>query len=122
MALPVAYSINTNEVRLSFSGGLDREVAEDIESYGAEAWNYKWSANYGSPDFSVENAEKQGRDSLKITNARLEDERTVVLEIPGLKKAHQLAISYNLETSEGEPVQSAIYATVNSLGEQTARE
>jgi hypothetical protein len=115
IAIPVAYSIHPDEVRLTFSQSLDRELAQDLESYDAEIWNYKWTSNYGSPDFSVSNPDKQGRDSLKISAALLHNDRSVVLKIPGLKQAHQLAISYNLETAEGATIQNVIYATINSL-------
>jgi hypothetical protein len=79
-------------------------------------WNYRWSSNYGSPDFSVNDPAKQGRDELQVASARLEsDGKTVILGVPGLKPAHQVALSYNLETENGEPLQSAIYATIHSL-------
>jgi hypothetical protein len=115
LPLPVDYTVEPHKVRITFSEPLDRELAEDIESYSAETWNYRWSSNYGSPDFSVTDPAKQGRDSLKIASARMEDERTVILSLPGLREAHQLAITFNLETSKGEPIQSALHATVNTV-------
>lgn len=112
--LPMAYTVTGKEVSITFSEPLDRELAEDIESYGAETWNYKWTSNYGSPDFSVANPEKQGRDALEISKARLDaDSKTVVLTLPTLQKAMQLAIRYNLETTDGEQVQNTIFATLN---------
>lgn len=121
-AVPVAYSVTAKEVRIKFSQKLDRELAEDVENYGAEMWNYKWSSNYGSPDFSVKNQEQQGRDRLEITGARLEKERTVVLTIEGLQIANQLAIQYNLESAEGETIQSSLFATIKSVGGRSGAE
>jgi hypothetical protein len=115
---PVRYSTSPNNFTLTFSEPLDRELAEDLESYSAEMWNYKWSSTYGSPDFSVATPDKQGRDSVKITAAKLsEDGRTVVLTIPEMRAAMQFAINFNLETERGEPLQNAIYATINELSQ-----
>jgi hypothetical protein len=113
---PIAYSATTNTFTITFSEPLDRELAEDIESYGAEMWNYRWTSNYGSPDFSVANPEKQGRDAVQIQSAKLQpDGKTVVLTIPTLRPAMQFALRYNLETTKGEPIQSALYATINAM-------
>ena len=114
--MPIRYATSSNTFTLTFSERLDRELAEDLESYSAEMWNYKWTSNYGSPDFSVAAPERQGRDSVKITAARLSaDGKTVVLTMPELRKAMQLALSFNLETARGEPLQNTIYATINQL-------
>ena len=79
-------------------------------------WNYKWTANYGSPDFSVASPEKEGRDSVKITAVKLSDDgKTIVLTIPPLREAMQFALTFNLETARGEPLQNALYATINQL-------
>jgi hypothetical protein len=113
---PIAYTVGSNAFTMTFSEKLDRELAEDIESYSAEMWNYRWTANYGSPDFSVTTPGKQSRDPVQITSARLQpDGKTVLLTIPALRQAMQFAVRYNLETTAGTPVQSAIYATINHL-------
>jgi hypothetical protein len=115
-AAPISYSITTNTFTITFSEPLDRELAEDIESYGAEMWNYRWTANYGSPDFSVANPDKQGRDPVQIQSAKLQaDGKTIVLTIPTLRPAMQFALRYNLETTKGEPIQNALYATINAM-------
>ena len=113
---PIAYSATTNTFTITFSEPLDRELAEDIESYSAETWNYRWTSNYGSPDFSVTNPEKQGRDPVQIQSANLQpDGKTVVLTIPTLRPAMQFALRYNLETTKGEAIQNALYATINEF-------
>ena len=37
------------------------------------------------------------------------------LHIPGLRPVMQFALKYNLETSEGEPIQGETYATINEV-------
>ena len=79
-------------------------------------WNYKWTSNYGSPDFSITTPEKQGRDPVKISAAKLSrDGKTIVLTIPELREAMQFSLTYNLETDTSQPLQNAIYATINQL-------
>jgi sugar lactone lactonase YvrE len=116
LPLPVGFATGTNVVTVTFAEKLDRELAEDIESYSAERWNYRWSSKYGSPDFSLEMPEKQGRDKVRIAAAKLgSDGKSLVLTIPDMRLAMQLAITYNLETESGEPAQSVLYLTVNKL-------
>jgi hypothetical protein len=113
---PVSYAASSNTFTITFSEPLAREVAEDVESYSAEMWNYKWTANYGSPDFSASTPGMQGRDPVKIESARLQtDGRTVILNVPGLREVMQFGLQYNLETANGEALQNAIYATINRL-------
>ena len=77
-------------------------------------WNYRWSSEYGSPDFTVTNPTKKGRDSVQITAAKLQpDRKTVVLKVPALKPANTFALRYDLESEKGESVQNSIYATIN---------
>ena len=115
-ACPVRYSTASNTFSITFSEPINRELAEDVESYSAEMWNYKWSSTYGSPDFSVTTPERVGRDAVKITAAKLSDEgKTVVLTFPALREAMQFAVTFNIETADGEPVQSTLYATINQL-------
>ena len=115
-ATPIAYSTAPNTFAITFSEPLDRELAGDLESYSAEMWNYKWTSNYGSPDFSVASPEKQGRDSVKIATAKLGvDGKTVVLTVPELRPAMQFALTFNLETAGGAPLQNTLHATINQL-------
>jgi len=52
-------------VALTFTDALDPETAADAGSYAVQQWNYLWSARYGSPDFSVADPKKIGRDTSK---------------------------------------------------------
>src|SRR5262249_20617583 len=57
------------------------------------AVNYLYTENYGSPDFSVANPKKQGRDPVEIASAKVSpDGKTVTLAIPGLKPVMQMLI------------------------------
>src|SRR5262249_25137138 len=84
--VPVAWHALRKGLTLRFAQPLDKEVAEDVGSYGIEQWNYRYAAQYGSKDWSILNPNKEGHDPVQVRSAKLiEDDRTVFLEIPDLK-------------------------------------
>src|SRR5207248_1861160 len=95
--LPVNYSVKSNGVLLTFSQPLERSTAENTDSFAVQRWNYRWTSTYGSPDFSVSDPEKQGRDSMVIKAAKLSaDGRDLLLEMADMRPAMQMKIQYNL--------------------------
>lgn len=116
--LPIAFGVHANGLKLTFNEKLRRDLAEDLGSYDAEMWNYLWTENYGSDDYSVLDPETKGRDPLTIKSARLlEDEKSVFLEIPGLHPAHQVALQYNLTTTKGLKKKDTFHFTINKIGQ-----
>ena len=89
-------------------------MAENVDNYFVEQWNYRWTAQYGSPDFSVENPEQQGRDEVAVESATLLDGGyAVFLEMPNRHPVHQLSISWLLKSSAGEQVRGRYAHTIN---------
>ena len=114
---PIRMKVHANGIRLTFSTALDKKIAEDIESWSAEQWNYKWSATYGSKDWSVKNPAKQGRDAVTIKSAKLlPDGKSVFLQIPKMQPVHSMAIQYNLDTAAGKIFKGTFHLTVNKVG------
>ncbi len=115
--LPVGLNVKTNGIVLTFADKLDRELAEDPDSYAAERWNYQWTKRYGSPEFSVKDPKKRGHDKITIQSAKLAaDGKTVFIEMDDLKRVMQQSIKFNLEATDGEPVTGTIYHTIHKLG------
>ena len=109
--------VHANGIRLTFSTALDKKIAEDIESWSAEQWNYKWTSAYGSKDWSVKNPAKQGRDAVTIKSAKLlPDGKSVFLQIPKVQPVHSMAIQYNLDTAAGKIFRGTFHLTVNKVG------
>ena len=95
---------------------LDRELAEELDSWKLERWNYRWARQYGSRDWSVAAPNKQGRDKLAVSSARLlPGGQGVFLEVADMKKVMQMGISYDLEDTEGGEMIGAIYNTVHAM-------
>jgi cytochrome c553/sugar phosphate isomerase/epimerase len=117
--LPVKRQTYANGLELSFSEPLDRSVAEDPGSYHLEAWNYHYSAGYGSPDLKLSDPGEEGHDELPVRSATLlTDGRTVFLEIPNLPAANQLSIEYSLRTAAGTPLRQILVATTHVVPER----
>jgi hypothetical protein len=115
--LPTALHVRANGIELSFSERLERETVEDIGSYAIEQWNYLYSKNYGSKEYSIEHPDQIGHDTVDIKSAKLlADGRSVFLEIPDLKPVMQMQIQYNLNAVDGKTVRGEIYNTIHRLG------
>ena len=113
---PVGFKVHSTGVQLAFSERLDKKIAEDVDSYAAEQWNYKWSGTYGSKDWSVKDSSKLGRDAVEILEARLmPDGRSVFLRMKEVKPVHSMAIRYNLDTGAGKIFKDTFYLTINKV-------
>ena len=114
--LPTSFAMHTNGIRLTFSQPLERSYADSADSFGIQQWNYRWSAKYGSPDLSVANPGKEGRDDVPIQSASMtEDGRSVFLQIPALRPVMEMAIQYNLKATDGKAMRGSVYTTVNRV-------
>lgn len=118
--LPTGVKTYTNGMSLTFSEPLDVELAGNPENYLVEQWNYLWSAEYGSPDFSVENPQQQKRDEVPVVSATLLDDGcSVFLEMPGRQPVNQISISWLLGASGGERFRGTYAHTINAPPRQT---
>ena len=116
LQLPVAIESHVGGLRVTFSTTLQRATAEDPGSYDVQRWNYRWAESYGSKDWSVAVPEKQGRDTLEITAAKLShDARTVSLSIADLRPAMQMQLRYNLNTAAGAAFSGELAHTIHAL-------
>ena len=101
-------------VVLGFTDPLDPDSATDPGNYHVTAWNYRWTAEYGSPDFKLNGQE--GRDSWPVAAATLaNDRRTVFLEIPDVQRVMQLHLAFNLAFADGATVDNFVHGTIHRL-------
>jgi hypothetical protein len=117
LGMPVGFHAHTNGLQVTFSEPLDAELAADVQSYGLEQWNYRYSSSYGSREYSVMQPDKAGHDLVEVRKATLlADGRTVFLEVAELKPVMQLQVQYNLADRDSSPVRGKLIATINRLG------
>jgi glucose/arabinose dehydrogenase len=108
--------VRHDAIELAFTDPVDPETAGDPDSYSAQQWNYLYSENYGSPDFSVANPKKQGRDPVEIKSAKVSsDGKKVTLEIPGLQPVMQMSIKLRLRAADGGTISQEITHTIHRV-------
>ena len=108
--LPIGLNILKGGLRLKFTDELDKELAEDPESYSIKSSNIVWSQNYGSKDIDPK--------SYKVESAKLlDDGKTVEVKAPTIGPAHQMEISIDLETTDGDEIVTKIWNTVHELAD-----
>jgi azurin len=111
--LPIDWHVRDNGILLTFSQQIDRAIAEKPRSHFAQMWNYRYGPDYGSPEFSVRNPGSPGHDPLEVRSTHvLADGRTIFLEIPQLRPAHQLHLHARVATT----ATFDLFATVHRLG------
>lgn len=112
--VPTAFHVHRNGILLSMSSPIDKQVAENVASHFAQAWNYRYSPGYGSAEFSTRHYGTPGHDVFPITRARvLDDQHSLFLEIPDLQPVSQLHL--RLHTNPSAAV--GMFLTVHALDE-----
>ena len=110
--IPTAFHAHENGILLTFSVPLDESVAQRVDRYFAQAWNYRYGPGYGSPEMSARHPGQPGHDALSIRSAHvLPNGRTVFLEIPELQPVNQLHL--HLRPGTGSPID--VFATVHRM-------
>ena len=107
-----------NGLQVSFTSPLDESAVNSLDSYSMEWWNYKWTPDYGSPEFSVSDPTQKKHDPVVIKSAKLlPDKKTVFLEIPEITPVNQYKLKVKLTAADGSPIAQAIYGTIHRLGD-----
>jgi azurin len=110
--LPSGFHVHENGVLVKFTRPVDRQIASQVGRQFAQAWNYRYSAAYGSPEFSPRHRGIPGHDPQQIDSIHiLPGEREIFLEIPDLQPVNQLHL--HLQVDEGLP--HDLFVTVNRL-------
>ena len=114
--MPIGWAVTKTGIELTFTDALDKAVAEDVGNYAIEQFNIRWAAAYGSPELSVADPAKQGRDKVEVASAKLKDDgRTVVLAIPGLKPVNCQVIKLKIAAADGTPIATMVWGTINAM-------
>src|SRR5579862_5356850 len=111
-----ALRVHAQGADLTFTEPLDPDAAINLENYSVQIWNYAWTKNYGSPEFSVADPGRKGHDDLAVLSAKLSaDGRTVSLEVAGVRPVMQMMIRVKVKAADGAPVRFDLYNTINRL-------
>jgi hypothetical protein len=114
--MPSAFKVTKQGIEITFTCSLDKASAEDVQNYGVEQFNVIWSKNYGTPEMSVSDPTKKGRDPVDVKSAKLlSDGKTVALEIPGIKPVHCMVTKFKIQAADGKPVENMVCNTINAV-------
>jgi hypothetical protein len=114
--MPSALHVRRNGIQISFNEPLDAASARDDQNYSVEQWNYKWTQQYGSPEFSVKDPNKKGHDPVEIKSVKLgSDNKTIFIELAEVKPVMQMKIRINIKAADGTPIEQEIYNTINAV-------
>jgi glucose/arabinose dehydrogenase len=114
--MPAALNVHGNGIRLSFTCPLEPDLANNPDSYSVLRWNYRWTGEYGSRQWSLTNPQQQGYDTMKVKSAKLlPDGKSVFLEVEDMRPVMQMQIGYDLEAADGTQVRGEIYNTIHAL-------
>jgi cytochrome c2 len=103
---------------LGFTDPLNPDSATDPGNYDVKAWNYKWTVNYGSPDFKLNGQE--GRDTWAVSAAILSaDHKKVFLNVPEIQRVMQLHVMFNLKGQDGVELQNFVHGTIHRLSSKS---
>ncbi len=117
VSMPRSLNIHENGIRVGFTQQLDKELAEDLDSWQIEQWNYQWTSKYGSKEYKVSEPSATGHDKVEVRSARLlPGGQEVFLEIPNLGPVMQMKIEFDLETANGDEMIGALHNTIHALG------
>ncbi|MEY4692289.1 MAG: hypothetical protein RIT19_2614 [Verrucomicrobiota bacterium] len=97
LRIPVAWKQDGASLEFTFSEKLDPAVAADAGSFGVRRWNYRYTQDYGSKDWSVVDPNKEGRDEVEVKSAAvLPDGRTVRITLADARPAMQYELRYDV--------------------------
>lgn len=101
----VGFEARENGVLLRFNQVLDAKVVADAAKHFAQCWNYRYSAAYGSPEYSVRYADTPGHDALEIHSAQvLDGGKSLFLEIPQILPASQIHLHVGVTSERAHDV------------------
>jgi hypothetical protein len=108
--------VRKDAIDLAFSDPVDPATAGDPDSWIAQQWNYRYTGNYGSADYSVADPGKQRRDPVDIAGVRVStDGLKVTLAIPGLQPVQQMLIKFRIKAADGTPLSQEIWHTIHKI-------
>jgi hypothetical protein len=110
--MPIRYAASGEGVSLTFDQPIDAKSIVDLKKFTVGRCNYRWSAEYGSKNWSVLDPKKEGIDDVPVTAATLSaDGKTLTLKFE-MRAAMHTKISYDVQSASGAKLAGAVYTTI----------
>ncbi len=108
--LPVELNATKKGMRITFSGGLDREEAGNPDNYSVKVWSLKRTRNYGSRHYDER--------SLEVERVEVgKDGKSVMIVLPEIEPTWCMEIRYRLRSDHDKAFDGVIHNTIYHLGE-----
>jgi putative heme-binding domain-containing protein len=96
--LPIDARAHENGIAITFAQKLDPVFVGNLKQHFAQAWNYRYSAAYGSAEYSPTQYGMRGHDLLPIKAVHcLDDQQTLFVELPDLQPVNQLHLQVGVD-------------------------
>ncbi len=106
--------ITEKGIQIGFTSPLDLQTAGDAENYSLQINNYRWTKEYGSPEYKVSKPEEKGREDVEITAVKVAaDGKSIFIEASGLKPVDQFRLKMNIKDANGNDVPNEVSGTIN---------
>jgi mono/diheme cytochrome c family protein len=113
-ALPREVAALDKGILLRFDVPLDASVATNPANFSVERWNYRRTANYGSPHFKPDGS--KGQESMTPSSAYLSrDGKAVFIGVPGMQRVMQMRLGWALAAKDGTKLSQNAYFTPHEL-------
>jgi hypothetical protein len=116
--MPSSLKVRDGGIEIGFTQKLDRELAEDPESYNLSGSDLKWTHDYGTAEYEVGQrgsvSASKGRSKFGVKSAKLlPDGNSVFVEVENLQPVHMMQIDLDLETVDGDEIVTKIWNTIH---------
>lgn len=108
--LPILVQARPEGLALTFTEALDTGAGHDAARYHLKTWHLARTEKYGSKHLD----EKLST----ITQVRLLDARTVLIEVKDFAPAQSYELTYDLRSADGIPFKGNIHGTIHALGQR----
>lgn len=110
--LPREIAPRREGILVRFEIPVEPGLATNPASYSVERWNYRRTANYGSPHFKLDGS--KGQETLPVVSAHLSrDGRAVFLAVADLRPVMQMRVGWSLAAREVGAFAQSAYFTVH---------
>ncbi|MDE0594078.1 MAG: plastocyanin/azurin family copper-binding protein [Roseibacillus sp.] len=118
---PIGFRVHSNGLRIDFSCELDPRTTHPA-NYFVQQWNYQYSSQYGSPEFSVKAPGMVGHDRVKVDSVRLlDDKRSLFIEMRALVPSMQMHLRMHMTAADGTKFKTDLFPSILQLGDHFHR-
>lgn len=118
VVMPRVLNVRDGGIEIGFTQALDKELAEDPESYSLSGSDLRWTHDYGTGEFQVGHRDTpgppKGRTKFPVKSAKLlPDGKSVFIEVENIQPVHMMQIDIDLETADGDEIVTKIWNTIH---------